>query len=214
MANIDRLVGSDASLMSMSFGPALVTGTATSGVWYQIATVSGTAVFPAGYVVGDLVLGNGQAFSASNSAKLATETVVADCNSFDFQFSADEIEVTTLVDGIKKYRKGKVDLSGTINGINTISEMRKAGSIVNRFIRVVTATSVNVATLNTLAESAFYIKAYLQDSTTSGESLVFLFGQVELYGYSAGAAIGDAQSYSSGVRFIGADPMLVIKDNA
>ena len=167
----------------------------TSGSWYKIVAVSGTAVFPAGYVAGDLVLGNGQTLSATNTAQLATFTSIADCNSFDFSFSADEVEVTVLTDSVKKYRKGKTDLSGTVRGINIITEMKKAGSILNRFLRTVSATAANVATLSTVDGSDFYIQAYLQDdTTTAGETHAFLFGQVELYGYSLGAAIGDAQS--------------------
>lgn len=215
MAVIDRLIGADGSLYTAAFGSALNTGTMTSGSWYKIATVSGVATFPAGYEAGDLVLGNGQTLNAGNTASLATFTLVTDCTDFEFTVSSDEIEITTLADDVKKYRKGKADFSGTINGINTISEMKKAGSFINRFIRTVSATSANVATLSTLSESALYGKFFLNDSETSGETQAFLFGQIELFGYNLGAAVGDVQSYSSGVRFTGtADPILYFKDNA
>ncbi len=212
---IDRLIGSDGSLYTASFGTALATGTATSGSWYKIATVSGVATFPAGYEVGDLVLGNGQTFNAGNTAALATFTSVADCTSFSFDVSADEVEVTVLGDSVKKFRKGKSDFSGTIEGINFISEMRKASSFINRFIRTVVATSANVATLQPKSTAALYGKFFLNDSTASGETQVFLFGQIEIFGAKLGAAVGDVQSYSSGVRFTGdADPMLYFLDNA
>lgn len=215
MAIKDRLVGADASLYTLSLGAEVATGTATSGTWYMITAISGTGSFPSGYTVGDLVLGNGQTLSATNKVKPATETLVSDCNSFDLSFSSDEIEVTTLSDDVKKYRKGKTDLSGTINGINTVSEMKKSGSFLNRFLRTVSATSANVSTLSSKVDSALYGKFFLQDdATTSGETQAFLFGQIELFGYTLGAAIGDAQNYSSGVRFIGNDPIVYFKDNA
>ena len=77
------------------------------------------------------------------------------------------------------------------------------------------ATAGNVSTLSTVDNSSFYIQAYLQDdTTTAGETHAFLFGQVELFGYNLGAAIGDAQSYESGVRFNGNDPIVYFKANS
>jgi hypothetical protein len=195
----------------------LVTGTATAGAWYKIAVKDGTTVFPDGYGVGDLWQGDGTAtFSATNSAALATFATVMDASSFDFQFSSDEIEVTVLVDGVKKYRKGKTDLSGTVRGLNLISEMKKPGSILNKFLRVVTGDSLSVAdsVLNPVDNSSYYMRAMLQDDTaTSGEDHVFLFGEIELFGYSLGADMGSAQEWESGVRFIGADPIVYVIAN-
>jgi len=211
----DRLIGADASLYKMTFGSALATGTMTSGSWYKIAAISGTTVFAAGYTVGDLFLGNGGTLSATNSAALATSTIVADCNGFEMAFSRDEIEVTVLADDVKKYRAGKADLSGTVNGINFISEMKKPNSIANRFFKTVSATAANVSTLSLVDGSALYGQFFIQDdTTTSGETQAFLFGQIELFGYNLGAAIGDAQSWSSGLRFNGNDPIMYFKDNA
>jgi hypothetical protein len=173
-------------------------------------------VFPAGYAVGDLWQGDGVAvFSASNSAAPVTFEVVQDCSSFSFEISADEIEVTVLVDEVKKYRKGKNDMSGSVSGINFVSEMEKAGSILNRFLRVITGTSSGsvVPTINVVDGSDFYIRALLNDSTAVGEKRVFLFGQVELYGYNLGADIGSAQTWESSIRFIGADPMVYVVEN-
>lgn len=211
----DRLVGSDASLYKMSFGSTLATGTMTSGSWYKIAAISGTTVFESGFAVGDLYLGNGKTLTATNSAALATPTIMADASGFDMAFSRDEIEVTVLADDIKKYRPGKTDLSGTVRGINFISEMNKANSIMSRFIKSASATAGNVSTFRALDSTDLYGQFYIQDdTTTSGETQAFLFGQIELYGYNLGAAIGDAQAWESGLRFIGADPIMYFKANA
>ena len=155
MATKDRLIGADASLYKASFGSTVATGTMTSGSWYKIVAISGTGTFPTGYIANDLVLGNGQTLNAGNTAQLVTFTEIADCNGFEFAFSADEIEVTCLSDTVKKYRRGKTDLTGTVRGINTISEMKKDNSILNRFLRTVSATAANVATLYTVDESDF-----------------------------------------------------------
>lgn len=211
---LNRLIGSDASLYKMTFGTPLVTGTMTSGSWYMIASISGTATFPSGYVVGDLFLGKGQTLNAGNTASLATSTIVADCSSFSMEFSRDEIDVTVLADDIKKYRPGKTDLSGTVEGINFISEMNKDGSILSRFMKSVSATADNTSTLRAVDASALYGQFFIQDdTTTSGETSAFLFGQIELYGYNLGASVSDAQSWSSGMRFINNDPMMYFKVN-
>jgi hypothetical protein len=214
---IDRLTGADATLYKYTPGAAaLESGTAGKGKFYKIATKASSASIFDGFTVGDLWMGDGtSAFTTGDSAYLMTETLIEDCSSFSFELNADEIEVTVLKDQVKKYRKGKSDMSGTITGINFISEMRKAGSVLNRFLKVVTGKSLHTAkpVVNDIESGDFYIKAYLNDETAVGETQAFLFGQVELFGYSLGAETANAQSWSSGVRFIGADPVIWIVDN-
>jgi len=214
---IDRLTGADATLYKYTPGTsALETGTATKGAFYKIASKATSASIFGDFEVGQLWMGDGTAtFTSTDTAYLMAETLIEDCSSFNFELNADEIEVTVLKDQVKKYRKGKSDMSGTITGINFISEMRKEGSVLNRFLTVVTGKSKHSAapTVNELASGDFYIKAYLNDETAVGETQAFLFGQVELFGYSLGAETGSAQSWSSGVRFIGDDPVVWIVDN-
>jgi hypothetical protein len=106
-------------------------------------------------------------------------------------------------------------MSGTIRGINFISEMKKSGSFLNRFVRTVSATAANASTTAAMQKGDLYGQFWVQDdTTTTGEVSGFLFGQIELYGYNLGAAVGDAQSWSSGLRFNGNDPIMYFKANA
>ena len=216
--NKDRLVGSDASFFKATIASTATTsGNMVASSFYKIATISGTTVFPSGYAVGDIFLGDSaKTLSSTNSAYLLTSTEAFDVNSYSVEYSADEIEVTTLSDSIKKYRKGKSDMSGTVEGINFISEMSKVGSFLNRFMRTASATAANVVTaLNPVVSSDIFGVFYLQDDgTTTGETQAFMVAQVEFYGYSLGAAVGDAQSFSSGIRLIGNDPIVYFKANA
>jgi hypothetical protein len=216
MAVRDRLIGADASLYKASFGSTLTSGVMTAGSFYKIVTTSGTTTFATGYLAGDLFLGDGiKTMNAGNTAALATFTIVQDCSGFDMAFSADEVEVTVLADDIKKYRKGKTDLSGTINGINIVSEMKKAGSLLNKFIRTVSATAASVSTLTALDASDYYGIFYLQDdTTTAGETNAFLCGQIEVLSYNLGAAVADTQSYDASFRFINNDPIVYFKANS
>lgn len=209
---LERLTGSDAELHRYTWGAPLVTGTATAGAEYKIVKKDGATVFPAGYEIGDVFIGDGTAtFSATNSASLGTPAVVAECSSFSFDLSSDEIDVTVLKDGVHKYRRGKVDISGSVEGITFVSSLADGTSLANRFLRIMNTSGTNVSTLNEVDNGEFYIKAYLQKDDTAGETVVYLAGQVEFTSYNLGAAVADAQSFTANVRFSGNDPMIYTK---
>ena len=217
IAGKDRLVGADATLYKGTIPSAATTsGSMIEGGIYKIATISGTTVFPAGFEVGDYFLGDStKALTAENSAYLIAAEEAADVTEFSIEFSADEIEVTTLPDDVKKYRRGKTDLSGSISGINFVSEMKKAGSIANRFLRTVTVTSgYGTATMNLVDGDQLVGVFYLQkDSTSVNETTAILVAEIELFGYNLGASVGDAQNWESGLRVIGPDPILFFRAN-
>ena len=216
---IDRLVGADASVEKATFAAPLITGSPvkTPTSFYKIvAKTVGSTVFPGNWAVGDIIPGKAivGSFSATESAALATFTPVTDASSWKWEFNRDEIEVTVLIDSTKKYRAGKSDASGTLEGINFISELKKVGGIANKFLRVATGDSklAGAITLSGIDQSDFYFRGYLQDDSTVGETLTYLMGKIELFGWSAGASVGDAQSWSSGMRFVGNDPILYCID--
>ena len=218
IAGKDRLVGADATLYKGTIPSAATTsGSMVEGGIYKIATISGTTVFPAGFEVGDYFLGDStKTLTADNSAYLIAAEEAADVTEFSIEFSADEIEVTTLPDDVKKYRRGKTDLSGSISGINFVSEMKKAGSIANRFLRTVTVTSgYGTATMNLVDGDQLVGVFYLQkDSTSVNETTAILVAEIELFGYNLGASVGDAQNWESGLRVIGPDPILFFRANS
>jgi hypothetical protein len=115
---------------------------------------------------------------------------------------------------VSKYRPGKTDLGGSIEGITFVEGLADGTSILNRFLQIVNTTSANVSTLNLVDTSAYYIKAFLQKDNSAGETVVYLAGQIELYGYNLGAAMSDAQSFTSSIKFIGNDPMVYTKKMA
>lgn len=218
IAGKDRLVGADATLYKGTIPAAATTsGTMVEGAIYKIATISGTTVFAEGFEVGDYFLGDAtKSLSAANSAYLVATAEAADVTEFSMEFSADEIEVTTLPDDVKKYRRGKTDLSGSVSGINFVSEMKKAGSIANRFLRTVTVTSgFGNATMNLVDGDQLVGVFYLQkDTTTPAETTAILVAEIELFGYNLGAAVADAQTWESGMRVIGPDPILFFRSNS
>ncbi len=217
---ISRLVGSDALLQKVTFGTPETTGTPDAKKWYKIELKTGDTVFPTGFGVGDFIQGEMcvtlAEFSATNSASEATFATVQDARSFTIELSKDEIDVTVLADGNKKYRAGKQDFSGTVEGITIIDEAKKANSIMNRFFRTVTGTNnqgTGDTVLNPLSTGDYYIRGLLQKDDTVGETEVFFFAQIELFGYSLGASMDGAQEWSSGLRLVGADPLIYFVDS-
>ena len=214
----DRLIGADGTLYKGSVGESPVTsGAMVAGSLYKIATISGTSVFPSGFEVDDYFIGDDtKTLSAGNSAYLITSEEAADVSSFSLEFSADEVAVTVLADDVKKYRRGKTDLTGNISGINFVSEMEKAGSFLNRFVRTVTTTSGwNSASMNLVDSDTLVGVFYLQkDQTTAAETTAILVCEVETLGYSLGAAVADAQNWESGIRIIGPDPIVFFRPNS
>lgn len=206
---IERLVGSDALLTTCSFGTPVTTGKSTKGTLYKIVAKSGNTVFPDGYEVGDFWIGDGTAtFSETNSASVATASTVAEVSSFSFDISADEIEVTVLADDQKKYRTGKKDVSGSIEGITFVTSLANGTSLANRFFKIVNYDGAGSSTLNPVNTDDLYIKAYLQKDDSEGETLVYMLAQVQLTSYNLGASVADAQSFTANVRLIGNDAVI------
>ncbi len=216
MATKDRLVGSDATLYKGSVAAAATTtGAMTAGAFYKIATISGTTVFASGYAVGDIIVGDSaKTLTAANSAYLITASEMLDVNEFSIALKSDEIETTTLSDSVKKFRKGKTDMSGTVKGINTVSVMKTAGSALNRFLRIVNLSATYSGTLSAVDGSDLIGVFYLQkDAVTAGETEAYMVAQIELYGYNLGAAVANAQSWDSGIRIVGGDPIVYFQAN-
>lgn len=210
---IERLVGSDALLTTCAFGTPLITGTAAAGSLYKIVAKDGDTVFPAGFVVGDFWMGNGSAtFSATNSASLVTPSTVAEVSSFSFDISADEIEVTVLQDDQKKYRIGKKDVSGSIEGITFVTSLANGSSLANRFFKIINVDDTYDSTINAVATGDLFIKAYLQKDKSEGETLVYLLAQIQVTSYNLGASVADAQSFTANVRLIGNDAVIFTEE--
>lgn len=186
-----------------------------AGAFYKVATVT-SGVFYSGIEVGDIVIGDAsKTLTASNSAYLITATEMMDVNEFSIALKAAEIEVTTLSDSVQKYRKGKTDMSGSIKGINMVSIMKTAGSALNRFLRIVNLTTSHVGTLSEVDGSDLIGIFYLQkDATTTSETEAYMVAQIELFGYNLGAAVANAQTFDSGIRIIGNDPIVYFEPNS
>lgn len=222
----ERLVGSDGKLVTVTLGSALTgddtsdldelaggtSGDGTGAGWYEVASISdGTSALDSNLSVGDLFWDDGTMVLASGTSsddevKPLSETEKADIQSFSIEMSRAEIDVTTLSDGVKRYRAGKTDMTGSMEGLTTLGETTDGGYIVNNFIRVITQSSAGAVTIAEVDDDPIYIKGVIQKDTSAGETESFLWAKVNILSSSLGASGEDAQSFSSNFRIAPGDP--------
>lgn len=214
----ERLIGSDGKLVTVTFGSALdgdgtddlddLVGDGVGGGegWYRIAEISdGTTALPAGLDVGDLFWDDGTMVldagsTQPDSVEPLVETVQADITAFNFDVSRPEINVTVLDDDVMRYRAGKVDMTGSMEGITTLGVTDNDGWIVNNFFRIIEQASAGSVTVKDIDDAEIYIKGVIQKDTSSGEKESFVWAKISILSSSLGASGEDAQTFTSNFR--------------
>mgnify|MGYP005797461811 FL=1 len=119
-----RLVGKDGEVYAATKG-TLIEGngsTALTDGYYIVAAVASTSsALPAGLQAGYVFKGSAEITPAEGDNVIPlTLTRKCDITSFSVEYSADEIDVTTLCDTQRSYRAGFTDATGTLEGVTTI----------------------------------------------------------------------------------------------
>jgi len=206
----ERLVGSDGKLSTITFDTAATgDGTddlndltaSTEGGLYKIVAIGDPTGFATGYSVGDIFYDDGTlVLETGDEVQFLIESEQADVTSFNLEINKAEIDVTVLSDNQRRYRTGKTDMTGSMEGITTLGETDSAGWVINNFLRVLDQASDGSVTVNSVDDSPIFIKGTLQKDTSTGETEAFFFAEVVLLGSSLGASGEDAQSFSSNFR--------------
>jgi hypothetical protein len=206
-----KLTGDDAFLQTIVFGAEILGDGATplpvgKYLVIKVAAVSG---FPAAAESGDtiaagyvLIVDTGVTIIPETDDNVVTLTTTDKCDvtSWAMDFSKAEIDVTTLCDPIMKYRGGKPDMAGTMNGIFTAGISDDADGDLRQFITVVRqdgGDSYDIFTQEASIGLGFFYTNYI----TSIADQMFIIAPYELFGYSLGAEQGSAQSFASSFRF-------------
>ena len=205
----ERLIGSDGKLVTVTFGTVLDSTDSpidTDG-WYQVEDIGVASDLPAGLSVGELVyLVDGDTLAAGDEVAPLVEREQADVTSFNLEISKAEIDVTTLADGVRRYRTGKVDMNGSLEGITTLGETDAEGWVLNNFIKIVQQTATGTVSVFEVDDSPIYLKGYIQKDDSPGEKESFVWARVVLLGSSLGASGEDAQNFSSNFRIAPGEP--------
>jgi hypothetical protein len=217
----DRLVGSDGKLVTVKLDSEvtgdgtksldeLVGGEAASGEgagWWSITAVGQTSAFASVLENGELFWDDGSLVpELGDACAFLAESEKADIQSFSIDFNKNEIDVTTLSDKVKRYRSGKTDMTGGLEGLTTLDVTDAAGYVINNFIKVIRQSASGTIIKNDVDGSPIYIKGVIQKSTDKGEKEAFIWAKVIILSSSLGASGEDAQNFSSSFRIAPGDP--------
>jgi len=146
--------------------------------------------------------------AVGDNTRLLTLTRKCDITDFTMPFTADEIDVTTLCDELKRYEKGKIDMAGTINGIVTIGETTGDDGFINQFIDIVEQDGTTSLDVYKQKEEVLFGYFRINKDTNLGDELA-VFLPMNIFGASLGAAQASAQTCSSNFRIASFEEPLI-----
>ena len=194
-----RLVGKDGEVYAATKG-TLVEGngsTALTDGYYIVAAVAATSsALPAGLQTGYVFKGSAEITPAEGDNVIPlTLARKCDITSFSVEYSADEIDVTTLCDTQRSYRAGFTDATGTLEGVTTIG---LSEYLMEKFIPIIEQTGETVEVTEINGE-ALIVRLVLNKQSAGG-TIMSYFAPIALTSYNIGASVDDAQTYTANFR--------------
>lgn len=194
-----RLVGKDGEVYAATKG-ALVEGngsTALTDGYYIVAAVASTSsALPTGLKAGYVFKGSAEITPAEGDNVIPlTLARKCDITSFSVEYSADEIDVTTLCDTQRSYRAGFTDATGTLEGVTTIG---LSEYLMEKFIPIIEQTGETV-TVTEINGDALIVRLVLNKQSAGG-TIMSYFAPIALTSYNIGASVDDAQTYTANFR--------------
>lgn len=206
-----KLTGDDGFVKKATFG-AEVAGDATTPLpvgTYLITKVAAVSTLPSA-ALGGLDPAPGDILTVIGSASitpaidddLVTLTLEDQCDvsSFAMEFTKEEIDVTVLCDDVKKYRAGKADMAGSINGVFTAGITDSTTGSLRQFISVAKQDGdVSFDRFNQ-AESILLGEFYVNIDSNIAD-IMKVVAPFQMFGQGLGGEIGAAQSFAASFRF-------------
>ncbi len=194
-----RLVGKDGEVYAATKG-TLIAGngsTALTDGYYIVAAVAATSsALPAGLQADYVFKGSPEITPAEGDNVIPlTLTRKCDITNFSVEYSADEIDVTTLCDTQRSYRAGFTDATGTLEGITTINVSEY---LMSKFIPIVTQTGQTVEVTEIDGETL--IMRLVLNKPSAGGDVMSYFAPIAVTSYNIGATVDDAQTYTANFR--------------
>lgn len=223
-----RLTGEDAHLYKGTLG-AEITGDGIddlddhngggvgSGVgWYRITAIdTGTSGLPTGLAVGDWFWDPGTVIILAAGDKVKPVTLIELCevSSYSLEPSKTEIDVTTLCDTIKAYRAGKVEITGSFEGIKTVggtaTQIAARNSMKSQFLTLITDDGAGVKATSwsktAISDDLLWFFAYDYLTSVSAEIEEVSILPIRLLSMSMGATIDDKQTMNGSFRVDGSE---------
>ena len=194
-----RLVGKDGEVYAATKG-TLIEGNGstalTDGYYIVAAVASASSALPSGLQAGYVFKGSAEITPAEGDNVIPlTLTRKCDITNFSVEYSADEIDVTTLCDTQRSYRAGFTDATGTLEGITTINVSEY---LMSKFIPIVTQTGETVEVTEIDGETLI-MRLVLNKQSVGGDVMSY-FAPIAVTSYNIGATVDDAQTYTANFR--------------
>lgn len=194
-----RLIGKDGEVYAATKG-ALIEGNGstalTDGYYIVSAIATASSALPDGLQAGYVFKGSSDITPAEGDKVIPLVlTKKCDITNFSVEYSADEIDVTTLCDSERNYRAGFTDATGSLEGVTTINVSEY---LMSKFIPIVTQTDDNV-TVTEINGEALIMRLVLNKQTAGGDILSY-FAPIAVTSYNIGATVDDAQTYTANFR--------------
>lgn len=201
-----RLVDLDGNLSKVTVGSEIVgdgsTAIPTTGYYLVTSVASSGSTLPTGIEVGYLAyLTTSVTPATGDDVKPVTLTNMCYVQNGSIESAKDEIETTTLCDGIKTYRTGRNDLSGSFDGVAEAGN-NELMDLINKFFDTVDLSADgSTATINDANNDIFYLQFEVNKATSSAnEPVQFYFLPVVISTNSATLSQGSAQTFSANFR--------------
>lgn len=205
-----KFVGDDGLIQKATFA-AVVNGDGATPLpthLYLVLAKAAVTGFPpnttgTAIAVGDFLLVDAGVVIIPEIGDVVVEVDVedmCDISSFTIPFEKASIDVTVLCDTIKKYRSGKADMNGSMNGIFTAGISDDIDGFLRQFIKVAKqdaeASFDSYGQQDSILLGVFYI-----NKTVTLADRMAIIAPFTLFGYSLGGEMGSAQSFKSSFRF-------------
>jgi hypothetical protein len=131
--------------------------------------------------------------------------------SWSVEIAADEIDVTVNKDVYKKYRRGKLDASGSASFLYISGVTDLPGGLANRFFDIVQISDTGVVTVSKADADSIYLVGYLNEGKAKAEEnqTVATVMKVELFNFALPSGMGEPGNIDVPFRLVGdADPVL------
>jgi len=204
-----KFVGDDGFVKRATFSTEILApGALPVPAVYMITHIGTPSGFPPNTTGLDAAAGDILVLKAGDVVTLlAGDSVVllllkdqCDVSSWTMEFSKEEIDVSTLCDHVKKYRSGKSDMSGTMNGIFTAGITDDVDGYLRQFIDIAKQdgdlTFDRYAQQESIMLGFFYVNI---DTNLADE--MFIACAFQIYGTGLGGELGSPQSFSANFRF-------------
>lgn len=185
-----------------------VAGDKTGEGIYLITAKGASSYIPKDLNVGEALPSDGSdVLKVGDKVKKINLVKSLDVSGWSLNVTQSEVDVTLLKHKYKKYRPGKRDASGTLNMIFTLGATDQEGGLVEKMMKVVRKKADSTIEIKEADNKPLYFIGYVRKTDIPGETRLFMFARIYLYGISFGGQSESAQAFDCSFRLTGLDPV-------